>query len=113
MTFMLIGIDANEANIRNRVGSNVYAFEVLKELYRQGNQHQFTIYLAGAPLPDLPRQNANWQYRVIKPGFFWTQWRLPLSLFFDRPRPDLFLTLGHYAPRFSPIPFMICIMDLA
>ncbi|OIN89657.1 hypothetical protein AUJ59_01045 [Candidatus Beckwithbacteria bacterium CG1_02_47_37] len=110
---MRIGIDANEANVSHRVGSNVYAFEVLTRLYRQGNQHQFTIYLAGAPLADLPRPKANWQYRVINPGFFWTQWRLPLDLLIHRPRPVVFLTLGHYAPRFSPIPIIICIMDLA
>jgi len=111
--FMRIGIDANEANVDRRVGSNVYAFEVLTRLYRQGKRHQFTIYLADEPLPDLPRPKANWQYRVIKPGFFWTQWRLPLDLLVHRPRPDVFLTLGHYAPRLAPMPTLICIMDLA
>ena len=30
---MLIGIDGNEANVENRVGSNQYAFELLKALY--------------------------------------------------------------------------------
>jgi len=38
---MLIGIDANEANVGRRVGSNVFAFEVLKQLYRQAGNHQF------------------------------------------------------------------------
>ena len=42
---MRIGIDANEANVTKRVGSNVFAFEVLKQLYRLGSQHQFLIYL--------------------------------------------------------------------
>ena len=110
---MLIGIDANEANITKRVGSNVFAFEVLKQLYRLGTKHRFIIYLNSAPLVDLPRPRPNWQYRILRPGFFWTQWRLPLSLWLDRPRPDRFLTLGHYAPRFSPVPTLICIMHLA
>ncbi len=110
---MLIGIDANEANIRNRVGSNVYAFEVLRQLYRRGSKHQFLIYLNAAPLADLPKPKENWQYRILRPGFFWTQWRLPLDLLVHRPRPDVFLTLGHYAPRLAPMPTMICIMDLA
>lgn len=110
---MLIGIDANEANVTQRVGSNVYAFEVLKQLYRQGSKHQFLVYLSSPPLADLPRPKANWQYRILRPGFFWTQWRLSLSLLIDLPRPELFLTLGHYAPRFSPVPTMVCIMDLA
>lgn len=110
---MLIGVDANEANVTKRVGSNVFAYEVLKQLYRQGGKHQFLIYLSGAPLNDLPRPKPNWRYRILRPGWFWTQWRLPWDLFFSRPRPDVFLTLGHYAPRFSPIPTMVCIMDLA
>ena len=110
---MLLGIDANEANVDKRVGSNVYAFEVLWQLYRQDKVGQYLIYLSQPPLSDLPQANKHWQYKVLTPGTLWTQWRLPLSLFFDRPRPDLFLTLGHYAPRFSPVPTMVCIMDLA
>ena len=110
---MLIGIDANEANVEKRVGSNVYAFEVLWQLYRQDKTNDYLIYLSQPPMSDLPKAGKRWQYKVLTPGTLWTQWRLPLSLYFDRPRPDLFLTLGHYAPRFSPVPTMVCIMDLA
>lgn len=110
---MRIGVDANEANVTNRVGSNVYAYKILWQLYRQGKTDNWVIYLSSQPAADLPKPRANWQYRVIKPGFFWTQWRLPLELFWRRPRPDRFLTLGHYAPRFSPVPTLICVMDLA
>ena len=110
---MRIGIDANEANVTQRVGSNEYAFQVLRQLYRQGEKHQWLIYLSAVPVADLPKPKANWQYRVLLPGWFWTQWRLPLDLMVYRPRPDIFLTLGHYAPRFSPVPTMVCVMDLA
>lgn len=110
---MHIGLDANEANVSQRVGSNEYAWQVLWQLYRQGTDHQWVIYLSHSPLVDLPHPKPNWQYRVLKPGFFWTQWRLPLDLLLHSPQPNLFLTLGHYAPRFSPIPTLVCIMDLA
>lgn len=110
---MLIGIDANEANVRNRVGSNEFAYQILCQLYDQDKINQYLIYLKDQPLSSLPAERHSWQYRILKPGFLWTQWRLPLSLFLDQPQPDVFLTLGHYAPRFSPIPTMICIMDLA
>ncbi|MEK7513381.1 MAG: glycosyltransferase family 1 protein [Patescibacteria group bacterium] len=110
---MIIGLDANEANVLRRVGSNEYAFQVLWQLYRQGTDHQWVIYLSHEPQTDLPQPKPNWQYRVLKPGFFWTQWRLPLDLLFHSPRPAIFLTLGHYAPRFSLVPTMVCIMDLA
>ena len=110
---MIIGLDANEANLKKRVGSNQYAFHVLWQLYRQDKKNNYQIYLKSKPLPILPQASKRWQYRVLKPKFFWTQWRLPLSLYFSPSRPDIFLTLGHYAPRFSPIPKLICIMDLA
>ena len=43
----------------------------------------------------------------------YTQWRLPLELYLSKNKPDVFFTPGHYAPRFSPIPTVISIMDLA
>jgi glycosyltransferase involved in cell wall biosynthesis len=110
---MLIGVDANEANVTKRVGSNQFAFQVLWQLHQQDKHNSYLIYLQNQPLKDLPPVNKHWQYQVLKPSFFWTQWRLPFSLYFDKPRPDIFLTLGHYAPRFSPLPTLISIMDLA
>src|SRR3989344_6018457 len=110
---MLIGIDANEANVADRVGSNQFTYQILLQLYHQDKSNQYLIYLKNKPLADLPPVKFNWRYRILTPKFLWTQWRLPLSLYFDKPKPDVFLTLGHYAPRFSPIPTMVCIMDLA
>lgn len=109
---MLIGIDGNEANIEKRVGSNQYAFELLWALYKLGSPHQFIIYLCQKPLSDMPKEKKNWSYKVFGPKRFWTRWRLPLGLYFGRPRPDVFFTPGHYAPSFSPIPFVCSIMDL-
>ena len=110
---MLIGIDANEANVANRVGSNQYAFKLLEQLNKLDQKNSYLIYLKKSPLTDLPKPSENWQYRIIKKMPLWTQWRLPLSLYLKKPRPDVFLTLGHYAPRFSPVPRLICILDLA
>jgi len=110
---MLIGIDANEANVTNRVGSNKFAYQVLKQLYSQDKHNNYRIYLKNKPLKDLPYVNSKWQYSVLQSTKLWTQWRLPLDLYLVKPRPDIFLTLGHYAPRFSPVPTIITIMDLA
>ena len=110
---MLIGIDANEANVKQRFGSNQYAFQVLWQLYKQDKKNSYFIFLKNQPLADLPKPTKRWQYQVLKPGFLWTQWRLPLSLYFNQPQPNIFFTLGHYSPRFSPIPTMIAVMDLA
>ncbi len=110
---MLIGIDANEANLtQNRVGINQYAFYLLNALHKLKSIHSFEIYLKNSPLSDLPEERSNWHYRVIPFPKFWTQTRLPLDLYFHRPRPNVFLSLTHYTPRFSPIPTIISVMDL-
>ncbi len=111
---LYIGIDGNEANVSKRVGSNQYAFGILWGMYSLHPEDiQMTVYLKSAPLDDLPPATDWWQYRVIKPGFAWTQWRLPLALFFTLNRPQVFFSPGHYAPRYSPIPTVVTIMDLA
>jgi len=109
---MILGIDGNEANVNNRVGSNVYSYKLLEYLYK-ADKFNTTIYLSSPKLGDLPKKNSNWNYKVLKPGFLWTQWRLPLELYFNSVKPDVFFTPGHYSPRFCPCPSVISIMDLA
>ena len=110
---LLIGVDANEANLtKDRVGINRYAFELLHALHKGGRNHKWMIYLSRPRLPDLPPKAGHWQYRVIPPPKFWTQWRLPLELCWGHPRLNVFLSLTHYAPRFSPTSTVVTIMDL-
>lgn len=109
-----IGIDGNEANVPNRVGSNHYAYGILKGLHSLKPQDtRFVIYLKNKPLPDMPEPNKNWKYRVLPPTPAWTQWRLPLDLYKPWGRPQVFFSPGHYAPRYSPVPTVVSIMDLA
>ncbi|MBN1263304.1 MAG: glycosyltransferase family 4 protein [Candidatus Pacebacteria bacterium] len=111
---MLIGIDGNEANVRSRVGSNQYSFEILWGLYLLSRKRDFDflIYLKEAPLADLPPEKSRWQYRRIGPSRFWTRFALPLELTFRRPRPAVFFSPGHYSPWFLPMPLVVSIMDL-
>lgn len=110
-----IAIDGNEANITNRVGSNVYAFEILANLYNltKNKPVEVTVLLANEPIKDLPAANKKWSYKVIKPAKLWTQWALPIHLFLHSDHYDVFFTPGHYAPRFSKIPYVSSVMDLA
>ena len=110
---MIIGIDGNEANVEKRVGISEYAFELIKFFERFKIDINFVIYLKEKPREDMPEEKDGWKYRVIGPGKFWTQFGLPLDLFFHKPRPDVFFTPTHYAPRFSPVPTVISIMDLS
>jgi len=110
---MYIGIDGNEANTQNRVGSNVYAHQLLRGIHRLDPQTQYKIYLKHPPLKDLPKPTSHWHYHSFGPTKLWTQWRLPLELYLEKTKPSIFFTPGHYAPRFSPVPTVISIMDLA
>ena len=111
-----LAIDGNEANVKNRVGSNVYAFEILKALeqltYRQRNI-KVTVLLSEPKAVDLPKVRRGWHYEVITPAKFWTQLALPAYLFQNQAKFDLFYTPGHYAPRHCPIPYVSSVMDLA
>lgn len=111
---MIIGIDANEANVEQRVGISEYAYELLMQFEKlQIANCQFHIYLKDKPNENFPKKSKNWQYTVFGPKKFWTQFALPLKLYTQRMKPDVFFSPGHYTPRFSPIPRVISIMDLA
>jgi glycosyltransferase involved in cell wall biosynthesis len=111
-----IAIDGNEANVLSRVGSNVYAHEILTALEAKTKNDPtiaVTVLLAAPPIDTLPPDRKGWRYQVVGPKKFWTQWALPLHLFAKRKIYDVFFTPGHYAPRLSPIPYVSSVMDTA
>ncbi len=111
---MLIGIDGNEANVQKRVGIGEYAYELLTQFERfKINDLRFKIYLKNAPMGHMPKEREGWKYQVFGPRKMWTQFALPLNLFLSRPKPVVFFSPSHYAPRFSPVPTAISIMDLS
>ena len=113
---MIIGVDGNEANIKNRVGINAYAFELLWGLWRlQGeskSRHSLIVYLKNNPLPDLPKETQNFKYKVIPGGGLWIMTRLVPDLFISGSRPDVFFSPSHYVPPMAPMPRACSIMDL-
>lgn len=109
---MRIALIGYEANIKNRVGSNQYAFELMKAIYKLDRKNQYTVYLPTLPLPDLPPVRSNWQYRIVGPKKFWNLFGLPKALFQQKPKPEIVFNLGHYCPLLSPSPLVVSIMDL-
>jgi glycosyltransferase involved in cell wall biosynthesis len=110
-----IAIDGNEANVSSRVGSNVYAFEIIKHLEaatKQDRRYTFTVLLSSPPSSDLPTARPGWSYNVVTPRPLWTQWALPIHLFLHKQAYDVLFTPGHYAPRLSSIPYVSSVMDL-
>lgn len=113
---MRIGINAYEANVSHRVGSNQFAYHVLVQLEKLATSDDITVFLPSAPLEDMPKERVGWKYNVLQPTFLWSLWRLPAELYVQKlfgTRFDVFYSLGHYAPSFCPAPSVISIMDLA
>ena len=131
---LLIGIDGNEANVKQRVGSNMVAFKLLHSLKKmtevathpsssaswrmkvpsqEGIKHKFNVYLKNPPLEDLPQETENWKYKVIPMEKMWTVFRLPLQLLSEKPKPDVFFSPGHYAPLLCPCPLVTMGLDTA
>ncbi|MGA2911298.1 MAG: glycosyltransferase family 1 protein [Candidatus Levyibacteriota bacterium] len=113
---MIIGIDGNEANIEAKVGISEYAYELLCQFSKIASSRKdlkFKIYLKSNPRVEMPVPTENWQYQIVHPKKFWTQIGLPLKLFMETKKPDVFFSPSHYAPRFSPVPTAISIMDLS
>ena len=109
---MIIGIDGNEANTKTRVGVGQYAFHSLLALYNLDQTNEYHIYLKNPAFSDLPLQRKNWQYHVFRPSRLWTKFALPLHLYFDKIKLDLFYSPSHYSPQFSPFPTIPTIHDL-
>lgn len=111
---MIIGIDGNEANVEKKVGISEYAFELLKQFSEfQISNIKFQIYLKERPRGEMPNETDAFKYVVFGPKKLWTQFALPLRLYTQRVKPDVFFTPSHYSPRFSPVPTVISIMDVS
>lgn len=115
---MIIGIDGNEANISEKVGIGEYAYELLTQFHKShppagGSNLKFQIYLKERPRNDMPTPTPNFSYKIVRPRKLWTRIGLPVKLFTENSRPDIFFTPTHYGPRFSPVPTAISIMDLS
>ncbi len=111
-----IAIDGNEANVQNRVGSNAYAYELLvslEKILRNRADISVEVLLATPALDDFPEARQNWSYSAFGPVPFWTQWALPWHLFNYKNKYDVLFTPGHYAPRYSAVPYVSSVMDLA
>ncbi len=109
---MIIGIDGNEANQSEKVGVGYFAYNLLSALYNADLKNNYWIYLKSTPRADLPPTRDNWHYVVCGPKKFWTRFALPLKLYTQSIKLDLFFSPSHYTPLFCPVPKIVSIMDL-
>ncbi len=114
---MIIGIDANEANVEKKVGVSVHTYKLLSYFQKKAHSDlKFIVFLKTPPLASLPKKNNYYKYKVIKNRVFWTQISLPIHLYsrmFKTEKLNLFFSPAHYAPRFSPFPTIVAVHDLS
>ena len=111
-----LAIDGNEANITNRVGSNIYAFGMISaffELTKTNPQLKITVILKKPPVSDLPNSTERFTYLILTSGKFWVYTRLSRHLLVNSYNYDAFYNPGHYLPLTSSVPMVSSIMDLA
>lgn len=113
---MVIGIDGNEANIPNRVGVNMYAYEIIKNLHLlvkdAGSKDKLIVFLKNPPLKHMPKSDNFIKYKVLSGGPLWVATKLSPYLVKKSHGIDVFFSPSHYSPLFSRIPRVCAIMDL-
>ncbi|MEK7100216.1 MAG: glycosyltransferase family 1 protein [Patescibacteria group bacterium] len=113
---MNIGIDGNEANVKDRVGVNKYAFEMLLGLKKlnesRSNPHDLIVYLKNEPQEDLPKESNYFKYKVLGGRNVWILSKLTPYLFSNPEKIDVLFSHSHYTPPFLTIPRVCSIMDL-
>lgn len=109
---MKIGIDGNEANIKKRVGSGQYTYNLLKN-WTAESKDEFRIFLKKTPNSDLPQPTTNWKYIIPKPSAPWLKFSLPINLSMKHRDLNVFFSPAHYSPPLLPCPLVVTIHDIA
>lgn len=110
---MIIGIDGNEANVKEQVGVSVYTHNLLTQFQRRSsNENRFIVYLKQKPLKHMPQETAFFTYRIIPGPTLWSRVFFPLYLTIHQ-EIDLLFCPGHYSPAGYSGKLAVTIHDLA
>lgn len=106
-----IGIDINEANVKNRVGTGQYTYNILR-YFEQHKEIEFHLYHRDPLSPELPPEREGWRYHQVGPSRGWIRFGLPLYLL-THPKNDIFWSPAHYMPIYTGGKGVVTIHDLA
>jgi glycosyltransferase involved in cell wall biosynthesis len=111
MKKLKIGIDVNEANVKNRVGTGQYTYHILENWYKH-EEIDFHLYHRDALQGDMPVENEHWHYHQVGPTRAWIRFGLPLYLMTHQ-KNDIFWSPAHYMPSYTGGKSIVTIHDLA
>jgi len=106
-----IGIDINEANVKNRVGTGQYTYNILRH-FASHDEYDFHLYHRDPLNGDLPPERKGWTYHQVGPSKGWIRFGLPLYLL-THSRSDVFWSPAHYMPVYTGAQGVVTIHDLA
>lgn len=109
---MVIGIDAARANVRERTGTERYAYEIIRRMIVAHPEQRFRLYAESPPQPDFRDLGSNVEWRTLRwpPRYLWSQLRLAVELFIN-PVDTLFIP-AHTIPLVHPRKTVVTIHDL-
>ncbi len=108
---MIIGIEAERANLEQKTGVEHYAQQLIIHLAQIDHQNQYILYLRSRPQAWFQTLPSNFKVKVIPFPIFWTQLRLSWELFFHP--PDVLLIPASALPIVHPKNSIVTIHDLA
>jgi len=96
---MIIGIDASRASIKQKTGTEVYSYNLIKHLAKCDHKNQYILYTNRALKFDflLPK---NFKVKVLSFLKFWTQIRLAWEMLIRQ--PDILFIPAHTIPWIHP-----------
>lgn len=103
---MILGIDASQANRKNRTGTEWYAFHLIEEFKKLiGGRSDITVKLYVRDLPQVDLVNnlpSNFEFKILRwpLPYFWGQGRLSLEMLFHP--PDILFCPAHTIPLIHP-----------
>lgn len=111
MKRLRIGIDANEANVKSRVGTGQYTYHILENWHKH-SEIDFHLYHKDPLCGDMPPENDHWHYHLVGPSHGWIRFGLPLYLA-THAKNDVFWSPAHYMPIYTGCKSVVTIHDLA
>lgn len=111
MTQLTIGIDASRAVKQNRTGTEIYGWEIIKELAEIDRENHYFLYAPYLPKDRDAIKAKNFKWCILEQRRLWSQVRLAREL--KRNPPDVLFIPSHVVPVFSNIPSVVTIHDIA